>query len=192
MRELLAAADLIAVVSCPCRQRKEATGHSCTRSHDGVCLQFNRGAEYAIWRGTGTRLTLDDALDLVYETEEDGLVHVWPNSTTMKANVMCNCCDDCCVEFQPMHRFNVSPAKAYAKSRYQATVDLDACTGCQDCVDRCPFYAIEMASVEGTKKLKASIDAEKCMGCGVCVLGCADQALSMKVVRPPEHIPTAE
>jgi len=190
--KLLAAADLIAVVSCTCRQRKEATGNPCARSHDAVCLQFNRGAEYALWRGTGSRLTLDEALEMVDEVEEDGLVHTWANSSTMKGNVMCNCCDDCCVAFQPMHRFDVPYTKAYAKSRYQATVDTDICSGCQDCVDRCLFYAIDMAAVEGTKKLKASVDAEKCMGCGVCVIGCADQALSMKVVRPPEYIPAAK
>jgi Pyruvate/2-oxoacid:ferredoxin oxidoreductase delta subunit len=191
VREILAAADLIAVVSCVCRQRKEATGNPCARSHDAVCLQLNRGAEYAIWRGTGTRLTLDGALELVDEIEEDGIVHMWANSSKMKGNVMCNCCDDCCVLIDPLHRFNIPYTKSYAKSRYQATVDTDICSGCQDCVDRCPFYAIDMAAVEGAKKLKASVDAEKCLGCGVCVVGCGDHALSMETVRPPEHIPAA-
>jgi ferredoxin len=47
-----------------------------------------------------------------------------------------------------------------------------------------------MVKPEGSKKYKAAIIAEKCFGCGSCVVGCEQGALKMKVVRPPEHIPS--
>ena len=102
--------------------------------------------------------------------------------------------------------------KRWSKSRFIAVVDEDACIGCQICVDRCHFDAIEMVKPEGavrqaqeshqahgpeqgrrakkSKKLKAKVDPDACFGCGACVPGCDKaNALSMKCVRPPDHIP---
>ena len=70
-------------------------------------------------------------------------------------------------------------------------LDEELCTGCEICVDWCPFGAIEMIKTKGSKKEKAFVDTGKCMGCGICVLKCDFQALSLKLVRPPEHIPQA-
>jgi heterodisulfide reductase subunit A len=69
--------------------------------------------------------------------------------------------------------------------------DLEACDGCQDCVERCQFDAVTMAKVEGSRKLKASIIEDNCFGCGSCVVGCEPGALKMKVVQSPEFIPGA-
>ena len=73
-------------------------------------------------------------------------------------------------------------------SRYRARADTDSCIGCQTCVDRCFFDAIEMTKVPGSKKLKAVINEEKCMGCGLCVIGCEQNALIFDLVRPPEFL----
>ncbi len=93
----------------------------------------------------------------------------------------------------PMDMVGASLDKIWQKTRFIAILDEEACNGCQTCVDRCQFDAIEMVKPEGagkSKKLKAKVDAEACYGCGVCVLGCDKaEALSMKIVRPPDHIP---
>ena len=67
-------------------------------------------------------------------------------------------------------------------------VDQETCVGCQDCVERCIFNAIDMVKVPGSKKLKVSIIAENCKGCGICVVGCKEKALKLEIVRPKEYI----
>ncbi len=130
-------------------------------------------------------------MKLVDEIEEDGLVHNWRNDRAMSMTVFCSCCIDCCMIWHPMDTRQGDIGKYWAKSRFQAQVDEELCSGCQTCIDRCMFGAIEMEKVPGSKKLKAVVDPEKCFGCGVCVLKCKKAVLSMKIVRPPEHIPEA-
>ncbi|OGP51813.1 MAG: hypothetical protein A2Y79_01220 [Deltaproteobacteria bacterium RBG_13_43_22] len=190
MREIIKAQKVKTVNSCSCRKRRNTLGLTCEHSHDVNCLQFNRGAEYALVRGTGRELTDEEAMKLVDEIEQDGLVHNWRNDRGMTGmTVMCNCCIDCCMIWHPVDTHQSDIGKMWKKSRFQAEVNQDLCNGCQTCVERCMFDAIEMTKVSGSKKLKSTVDPEKCFGCGVCVLKCEQQALKMKTVRPPEHIP---
>jgi electron transport complex protein RnfB len=194
--ELLKAQELIAVVPCSCRFRTTSVGEQCEHTVEAEtwhCLQFGRGAEYVISRGSGKKLTTAEALELCDSIEEDGLLHVWPDNASMTGvNTSCQCCRDCCENYVSVDRAALSISTTWQKSRYEAYVaDLDSCTGCQDCVDRCQFDAIEMVKTAGSKRLKAAIDLEKCFGCGACVVGCSPESLKMRVVRPPEFIPGA-
>lgn len=189
MREILKAQEILAVCSCSCRKRRTTLDMPCAHSHDVNCFQFNRGAEYADVRGTGRKLTYDQAMKLVDEIEADGLVHNWRNDRGMATTVMCHCCIDCCMIWHPIDTHQADIGKYWAKSRFQAAVNQQECTGCQTCVERCMFDAIEMVKVPGTKKLKAVVNPDKCFGCGVCVLKCESEALAMKTIRPPESIP---
>jgi ferredoxin len=184
IREIVKAAELIATVPCSCRYQAH---HTATILDS--CLQFGRSAEYAITRKSGRKLSLDQAIEILDKVEDDGQVHMWVNAQMLSYGVMCNCTNDACIAWTPMLQHGVSVEKRAAKSRFEAVLDQESCTGCQDCVDRCQFDAITMTSVPGSKKLKAQIDAEKCWGCGVCVLKCAPESISMKLVRPLEHIP---
>ncbi len=192
-RQLLRTQELIAVVPCPCRSRTTAVDEPCEHTKEQEqwhCLQFGRSAEYVIKRGSGKKLSIDEALELCDKIEADGLLHMWPNNTNMTGiNVSCQCCRDCCMLYVPIDQAGLPIGMVWEKSRYQAYVNLDDCTGCQDCVERCQFDAIEMERSEGSKRLKAVIDAEKCFGCGVCIVGCEPEAIKMKAVRPLEHIP---
>lgn len=192
LREIIKAQKVITVNSCSCRKRRNILDLTCEHSHDVNCLQFNRGAEYAIARGTGRKLSNEEAIKLVDEIEQDGLVHNWRNDRSLTGmTVMCNCCIDCCMIWHPIDTHEADIGKMWEKSRFQAEADQDLCSGCQTCVERCMFDAIEMTRVPGSKKLKAVVDPEKCFGCGVCVLGCEQSALKMKAVRPLDHIPEA-
>ncbi|GAB4334397.1 MAG: 4Fe-4S binding protein [Dehalococcoidia bacterium] len=189
IRAMVETADIISVVSCSCRKRQEMVGEQCEKSHDMNCIQFNRAADYVNARGHGRQLTKEEAFRLIEQTEDDGLIHQWPNADLMMTNTLCSCCTDCCIYFKPMGEYGVPWTAVYAKSRFEAQNNLDLCDGCQDCIERCQFDALTMEKIPGHKKLKAVVDPEKCMGCGVCVLVCEPKSLKMALVRPPEHIP---
>jgi len=200
IREVFKAQRRIAVVPCSCRYRTTAVDEHCAHTAEEEqwhCFQFNRGADYALAREAGKELSIDEALALLDKVEEDGLLHTWQNNSELTGmTVSCQCCRDCCMNAVPMDIIKEPLDKLWAKSRFIALVDQEACIGCQTCVDRCPFDAIEMVKPEDaakSKKLKARVDPEACFGCGVCVVGCdKTQALSMKLVRPPDHIPAKE
>ena len=192
MRQIVQSARSIAVTYCTCRRRKGAVGRKCKSSHPLVDIQFNLSAEYLISRNAGRRATAEEAMALIDECEELGLLHTCENSTRMRPRWgMCNCCTDCCMIYEPLNRFQVPVTVCVAKSRYEAQVDRDLCSGCENCVSWCRFDAIEMVPVDGSGE-KASVDPGRCMGCGVCVLKCEPQALHLELVRPPEHIPEAQ
>jgi len=175
-------ADKLALANCSCRR----IATRCNSPTD-VCLQVNRGAEYAITRGTGRELTQDEAMKVMDLAEETGLIHSMYNNSGVP-NVICNCCSDCCIFYYPLTNHGVLD-KGVARSRFQAEVDKATCTGCQSCVERCPFEATEMVKTPGERKLKAQVIAKKCFGCGVCAVGCESEAITLIEVRPPEYIP---
>ncbi len=179
---ILDKATKFAVTNCSCRR----IATRCDFPAD-VCLQVNRAAEYAITRGSGKELTRNEAMKTMDVAEEAGLIHSVFNASLV-TNVICNCCTDCCVFYYPLTKYGVLE-KGVAKSRFQAEVNQATCTGCQTCVERCPFEAVDMVKVPGEKKLKALVNALKCFGCGVCAVGCESQAIQLVEIRPPEHIP---
>jgi len=193
--EILRAQDGIAVTPCPCRLNTAAMGEPCEvhdEMADWACLSFGRAADYVVTRGSGKELSPEEALKLNGVIEESGLLHWWSNNAGLTAiKFGCNCCRDCCASIVPLDQAGLPIYRDWEKTRFEAYVNLDDCNGCQVCVDRCPFDAIEMQRPEGSKKFKAVVDPEKCYGCGVCVVGCEPEALKMKIVRPPEHIPEA-
>ena len=125
-------------------------------------------------------ISLEETMEIVRANEEAGLIH-WG---------VCYCCADACEMLYSYTKANrldlVEP------NRYQAAVDEDLCIGCQDCVEKCPFNAIEMRKPEGSKKFKATIIAENCKGCGVCIVGCKQKAMRYEIVRPPQYLKERE
>lgn len=175
LAELVKSADAIAVVPCTCRRsmrRCQAPLHN--------CVVFNRGAEYAIGRGAGRQISADEAMAIFSESERLGLVHTWPFFASPRLNEVCNCCSDCCGIFDAGLKFGTID-RILEKAHVRADVDRGLCNGCQDCVERCFFAAIEMQQTPQSKKLKAVVHPDKCFGCGVCVLGCEVGAIALKM-----------
>jgi ferredoxin len=173
--DIIEKAQTIAVTKCTCR----LTMHKCDKPLE-ACLQINRAAEYGISRGTGRRLTKEEALDIVRQAEEAGLIHVVMNKQAVD-HFICNCCSCCCQTMPILIEHNISVVEP---SRFAAEVDPDLCSSCGTCVDRCFFGAITLDEEEA-----AAVDPEKCLGCGLCQVTCPEDAISMKEVRDRDHVP---
>jgi len=171
--KIIEGARSLSVTKCSCR----VIDGSCGKPLE-VCMQVDRAAEYSIERGTGRPLTKSEAIKIIKLCEEEGLVHVVDNRQTV-GHVICNCCKDCCLNWQIMK----GPKKWVAPSRFVALVDSDLCTGCETCTERCFFDAI---SVDNDL---AVIHEEICMGCGVCAVSCPTEAIRLKEVRPADFVP---
>ena len=173
--QLVENAKKISTVPCTCR----LIAKRCDNPVE-VCIQLNRAAEYSLERGTGRELTVDEAKEMLRLCEEKGLIHM-----TMRTHgsgspfIICNCCRCCCIQMPSVIEHG---AKLLDPSRYQVIINEEACTGCEDCIDRCMFGALSMS--DGV----AQVDPDKCFGCGVCCVICPTEAMKLNPVRPPEFI----
>lgn len=175
VREIIEKARSLSVTKCTCR----LTAHKCDRTLE-ACLQINRGADYNLARGTGRRLTKEQALEIVRQAEEDGLIHVVMNKQNVD-QFICNCCPCCCQTMPILIKNNISVVEP---SRFAAKVNPDHCTACGTCLDRCYFGAIAVQENEA-----AQVDEGRCMGCGLCQVTCPSGALSMEEVRGRDFVP---
>ena len=168
-REIIKKQNKIAVAPCICKREKEALGEKCDKPEE-VCMVFSTGAYYYIENGYGREITVDEALNILDQAHEAGLV--CSPSNDQKGFVICNCCGCHCGILTNLKKLP-QPAKLVA-SNYYAVVDIDSCTGCETCLDRCQMDAI---SLEGGV---AQIDLDYCIGCGLCVTTCPSEALSLE------------
>ncbi|MBM3120298.1 MAG: 4Fe-4S dicluster domain-containing protein, partial [Chloroflexi bacterium] len=67
-----------------------------------------------------------------------------------------------------------------ARSNYYATKDVDTCTTCGTCVERCQVGAVHF------KNDLTVINRERCIGCGLCVSTCPTGSISMVKKSPGE------
>jgi ferredoxin len=72
------------------------------------------------------------------------------------------------------------------RSEYIALTDMDACTHCAGCVERCSFGARTFQ--DGAM----AFVSEACVGCGLCVTACPIGAISMKMREPISNQNTIE
>lgn len=175
IRKIIEKARTIAVTKCTCR----LTAGKCDKPLE-TCVQINRAAEYTLARGTGRKLSAQEALDLARTCEEEGLIHVVMNKQSVD-HFICNCCSCCCQTMPILIKHNTSVIEP---SRFAAHIDPDLCTGCEECLQRCFFGAITMDSRE-----TAAVNPEKCMGCGLCQVACPEEAVAMVEVREQDFVP---
>jgi electron transport complex protein RnfB len=190
MEQILRRSERSTFMMCGCR----GLWRKCDNPID-TCLQVQyptgqaRKRESSEFIKPPRDVTFEEAMAVIDNCEDLGLVHIPLN--TSHGDLFCNCCDDCCMVINPMlHRGEGTIWEILSPSRYRAVVNQELCSGCQTCVERCKFSAIEMVPVPGSLKLKSSIINEHCLGCGACVVKCPTQALTLELVRTPEHIPT--
>lgn len=177
--EIVDRADKLCVTKCTCR----LSMGKCDRPLE-VCLQVNKAADYNLARGTGREVSKAEALDILREAEEQGLIHVTVNKDEVN-NFICNCCPCCC---QTMPILIEGGVYVVDPSRFRAEIDEDACSGCGLCHERCYFSAISFVDGEGSP---SRVDPERCMGCGLCQVTCPEEAIALVEARPRDFVPGA-
>ncbi len=193
VEEIIDKFDEIAVGHCFCRQRRQVLGEPCSTEAPVInCFSFGKSARHTSAQGFARMITKEEALRIMKEAEEAGLVHkaFHPNSKEARPETsICNCCKDCCDTLR-LWRDGAFPL---INSTYHLSViDQDSCSGCGICVERCPTDAIAL-NVEGL----AERDESSCFGCGICARFCPEEAISLKeglrrvTILPPRLRPAA-
>jgi len=177
--EILEDAKSFGVRECICRKQKALIGEGCEHERFN-CLSF-APVEGAFAKSEHVReTTREEAMRILREAEEAGLVHTTYNQQD-GLYFICNCCPCCCGIMRGVVEFG--NAHALARSDFNAVVDVDACTGCESCVDRCHFGALSVPDDV------CVVDLQHCMGCGLCVGECPSDALRLVRRVTEEQLP---
>lgn len=163
----------ILVAPCICRREHRLAGHGCDRPEE-ACLVFGAGAAYYERNGLGRRIDADEAVGILRQADEAGLV-LQPSNAQNPVNICC-CCGCCCQVLKNLGR-HPRPAELVS-SAFAARLDAGSCVGCGRCEGRCQLAALTVA--DGAARL----DPARCIGCGLCVTTCPTQALTL--ARKPE------
>ncbi len=164
--EIIKEANFIALLPCACRIALK----KCDKPTDN-CIAFGSLGKFFVGSGAGREVSKEEALKVLDQTEEDGLVHT-TNNVKEAITFICNCCECCC---HLMRRFSqLQRPRVMASSGFAAEIDAADCTGCEVCVEVCQVKAVSM--VDNV----ASIDEERCIGCGLCVRHCPVDCLQLK------------
>ncbi|MBW2082502.1 MAG: 4Fe-4S binding protein [Deltaproteobacteria bacterium] len=193
VEEIINKFDEIAVGNCFCRQRRAVLGEPCSLGAPvETCFTFGKSARHTTAQGFARMVSKEEALKIMKEAEEAGLVHkaFHPNSKISRPETsICNCCKDCCDTLR-LWRDGAFPL--VNATNYLSVIDQETCTGCGECVDRCPTDAIKLNDEE-----KAERNESYCFGCGLCARFCPEGAISLKeqprkvMVLPPRLRPTS-
>jgi electron transport complex protein RnfB len=176
--KLLENAKAWGVRDCICRIQQKLVGKGCDRPVEN-CLVFAPIAGVFDNSKTTRAISKEEALRILYEAEEAGLVHS-PGNYRDGNYYICNCCTCCCGVLRSIVEFNIP--SVIASAAFVAVADADACAGCGDCLGRCQFGAL--AIPEDT----CVVDAGLCVGCGQCVTICPTEALRLER-RPEGEVP---
>jgi NAD-dependent dihydropyrimidine dehydrogenase PreA subunit len=177
----------IFVKRCPCRL---AYGTCDAPLESCINFSYDEKTPEIVKRLGGKEISVAEATAIIEDTEDRAMLNITVNRVT--PNEFCTCCPCCCGILYPYLNYadSITKEATLAPSRYRAVIHREACSGCQTCVERCHFDAIEMQKMPNSKKLTANVTNEKCMGCGLCVIKCPQNAITLELIRPPEHIPS--
>ncbi len=177
VREMIKKQDLISLQECLCRKEQLALGNECKFPKE-TCIGFGNFGRFYIDNKWGKQIDADQALKLLDQAEELGLVLTSLN--TQELEVVCCCCSCCCPSMRFM-KLLPQPA-ALNPPQYLSKINADLCVSCGTCIDRCLMEGIK----EG-EDASETIEG-RCIGCGNCVPTCPEQAISM-VASPDKKAP---
>lgn len=171
--ELIRRHKNLAVSNCICRQEQHIIGKGCKKPQES-CMSFGMAAKTTVRSGRGRAISQEEALSIMEQAEEAGLVLQPANSKNPL--FMCTCCGCCCGVLRGL-KFDPKPGKLVS-SPFIASFNPETCKGCGTCIKRCQMEAFHLDNK------KAVLDLDRCIGCGLCVSTCPTKSLSL--VRKPK------
>lgn len=162
------------VLDCICRKEKHLLGKGCDKPLEN-CLSFGVTDERNKRLNRGRAIGRPEVHEILHRAEKAGLVLQTGNAR--KAVYICTCCGCCCGVLCSIKR-DRQPASRVS-TPFRAKLDLNNCSGCGACINRCPMEALSL--IDG----KALLNPVRCIGCGLCVSTCPEEALTLQ--RKPEH-----
>ena len=172
----------IAILECACRSGAEKRGTPCKQtSRKETCMLFRDMARNVIDGGKiGRQISKEEALDILRQNQEDGLVLQPTNSQNPDA--ICSCCGCCCGPLR-LHKAIPNPVSHWA-TNFFAEVNQESCSACGICGDRCQVGAMKLDD----EKQATVVDLTRCLGCGLCVEACPEGAIELRN-RASEIVP---
>jgi len=167
--EILRTKSRIVIADCICRKKAAVVEKDCGKPME-ACFMFGSMGQYYLDRSMGREISLGEAIDILDQCREAGLVT--QPATSQNPSGMCNCCGDCCGVLKALKK-HPRPAELVFTNHF-AMVDADACTGCETCLDRCQMDALTLNDDQIAK-----VNKDRCIGCGLCVITCPAEAIRL-------------
>jgi len=178
--------SVIAVSPCQCRLSKKLIGTSdpnCIHPLE-TCITTGEEAAFYIENGIGRQITQEEALEILHNNVELGMVI--QSAYTKDSEVLCSCHGDCCDilgSYVALGDNVVNLSGFQNLSHYTLQYDKDACIKCGACQDRCPMFAITMDE-EGYP-----VAGPTCIGCGQCGTVCPVGARKLSLKETIDELP---
>jgi len=184
MAEMVENEESFAAGVCYCRHHAYLLDNPCKLEDlpERACLSFGKAADFVADRKFGKRISKEECLQILEDSEKAGLVHN-ANNNADSLFFVCNCCGCCCGFLKMLRDQDVKAMLAL--SNFQVAIDEETCTGCGDCLDRCQMEALRL------EREVVTVHIDHCVGCGNCVSVCPTESLSM-VRRSDTRPPTLE
>lgn len=168
--KLIRSQTKILVAPCICRKEHQIMGKGCGKPID-TCLVFGGGAYMYEKRHIGRTISADEAVAILHDGIDKGLV-IQPSNSKRPINI-CMCCDCCCQILKNLKAYE-APGRI-VNSNFYAKIDPDNCTACGSCVDVCPMNAISIQEDNA-----AFVDKNRCIGCGLCYTRCDFDSIAVE------------
>jgi ferredoxin len=167
------------VLDCICRKQKALVDDACEHPIEGTCMALSQTPGAFDQARTVRALTRDEALAVLQQAADAGLVHSLGNYRE-GLTYICNCCTCSCGILRGLSEMGF--ANAVARSPFVSQIDEDQCSGCENCASACQFDALTLDD-QGIMR----VSGLRCVGCGLCVVNCPDDAITL-ARRPDDEI----
>ena len=168
--EILQKAQSVALWPCVCRSHYQR----CDKPLE-VCFILNKVADSCVAKGLARSVSLEEATEVLQKANEHGLVHMGLYMPDHELVGLCSCCTCCCHELQILQK--LGRRDRLARSEYVAVNEMDNCTHCGACADRCAFGARSFLDD------RLVFQDDSCFGCGLCITVCPTGAIAMTVQK---------